>query len=166
MPSSGVRAPPAHTAASRPLGTIFSQGERAAPAWYAALGIPQAGARACPFWVVSRPAPPARSAGRDPRSPCRAGRRAPRPPAGPRPGARPAHRLGFLLWPVCVRVTEGREMEKAEGWAERGREGEMETEIRTGTGTEHEPFRWETPRPGRSETGRQMGETGGDSSGQ
>lgn len=46
----------------RPLGTIFSQGERAAPGWYAALGIPQEGARACPFWVVSRPAPPARAA--------------------------------------------------------------------------------------------------------
>lgn len=108
-----------------PLDTIFSQGERAAPGWYAALGIPLEGARACPFWVVSRPpAAPGEGgpAGREPRSPCREGSGAPRLPAGLRPGAGPAHRLGFLLWPVCVCVTEGREM----GRRRRARQRESE----------------------------------------
>ena len=43
-------------------------------------------------------------------------------PVGPRAGAGPAQRCGFLLWPVCVRVTERREMGGE-------REGDLEPET-------------------------------------
>lgn len=131
MQSCHLRPLPHSGPSRRPLCTIFSQGERAAPGWYAAPGIPQAGTRACPFWVVSRPAPPTRpprpgkadELDRELRSPCRVGSGASGLPAGPRPGAGPSYRLGFLLWPVCVRVTEGRETgEDGEPGRGRGRE--------------------------------------------
>lgn len=92
----------------------------------------QEGACACPFWVVSRPAPPARRP--PPAAPGEGGpagnlgagpggERGARPPAGPWPGAWPAHRRGFLLWPVCVRVTARR------GRGESEREGDLELET-------------------------------------
>lgn len=95
----------------------------------------QEGARACPFWVVARPAPPvapqeggpAREAG------ARAGRGAGRGAgrAGPCPGAGPAHRLGFLLWPVCVRATETGEKTESQGESQPERSGARDTGTET-----------------------------------
>lgn len=107
--------------AGRPLGTIFSQGERAAPSWYAALGIPAGRSLCLPFLGCLPPSAP----GRPPLPPGvggpagnlgvrPGGERGAQLPVGPRAGAGPAQRCGFLLWPVCVRVT-------GERWGEKGR---------------------------------------------
>lgn len=110
--------------------------DRSTPYLVRGSGQPRAGMRRWEFrWKEPAPAlfglsparPPAAPgeggpAGREPRSPCREGSGAPRLPAGLRPGAGPAHRLGFLLWPVCVCVTEGREM----GRRRRARQRESE----------------------------------------
>ena len=107
--------------AGRPLGTIFSQGERAAPSWYAALGIPAGRSLRLPFLGCLPPSAPRRPplppgvggpAGNLGVRP--GGERGAQLPVGPRAGAGPAQRCGFLLWPVCVRVT-------GERWGEKGR---------------------------------------------
>lgn len=123
--------PPPQTpqGAGRPLGTIFSQGERAAPSWYAALGIPAGRSLRLPFLGCLPPSAPRRP----PRLPGvggpagnlgvrPGGERGAQLPVGPRAGAGPAQRCGFLLWPVCVRVTERREMGGE-------REGDLEPET-------------------------------------
>lgn len=121
--------------------------DRSTPYLVRGSGQPRAGMRRWEFrWKEPAPAlfglstarPPAAPgeggpAGREPRSPCREGSGAPRLPAGLRPGAGPAHRLGFLLWPVCVCVTEGREMgrRRRARQRERAREtGARDTETR------------------------------------
>lgn len=127
MLASHLRAPTARPAAPRALGTIFSQGEPAAPGWYAALGIPLEGARACPFWVVSRPAPPTPPA-RPPRpgtsEPTPGGERGVRAARGSpawRRASPPPRRC--LLWPVCVCVTAGRETGRRRRARQRERSG-------------------------------------------
>lgn len=110
--------------AGRPLCTIFSQGERAARGWYAALGIPAGRSLRLPFLgclppSAPRPPPAARRArggrtGREPRS--RAGRGAGRPAARGSLAwrvASPPPRLPFM---ACVRACDraerpGRERE-------------------------------------------------------
>lgn len=132
----GPRGAVAAAGGSAPSPAPAAPGGRSAPYLVRGSGQPRAGmrrwgflqegARACPFWVVARPAPPAAPAEGGPaRGPgARAGRGAGR--AGPRPGAGPAHRLGFLLWPVCVRATEPGRRRRA---GERAGDGEPEPET-------------------------------------
>lgn len=94
--------------AGRPCGTIFSQGERAAPDWYAALGIPAGRSPRLPFLGCLPPralCPP--RPGREHRPglarPGNLGA-GPRGERGLQPGQGPTPSLHCLLWPVCACV--------------------------------------------------------------
>lgn len=114
--------PPRSRRAGRPLRTIFRQGERAAPGWYAALGIPAGRSPRLPFLGCRPPSAPRRArggrTGPGTRSPCGAGSGA-RGSPGWR-GASPPPRLPFM---ACVRAGD----RESRGESQRQRSGARDT---------------------------------------
>lgn len=108
-----------------PLGTIFSQGERAAPGWYAALGIPAGRSPRLPFLGCRPPCAPRRApggrTGPGSWSPCGAGSGAGSGARGSLSwrGASPPPWLPFM---ACVRASDRDRGEDGEPGREPARE--------------------------------------------
>lgn len=117
--------------AGRPLRTIFSQGERAAPGWYAALGIPAGRSPRLSFLGCRPPCAPRRApggrTGPGSRSPCGAGSGVRGSPAWR--GASPPPGLPFM---ACVRAGSGDQGEDREPGRDPAGDREPEARARDG----------------------------------